>query len=338
MRDIAAPKFQKLSKIIIGFLSGVAAFIMLAGTAGAQNVSFPGSPTDCDTNAVIHCGALTAGDVVKDYQADAYVQKVYQGFGISAAAITNLPANAVAGMVTKSGNVIVNGKTVATGAITAGRTNLPGSTAVTTQGITYYKRPTSVSFQQDSLDAYVVMNSAGQFQFAILASCGNPVAATPVIPPKPKPAPPPAAPASAECTSLGLQKVSDRTYTATVMDTTSGGATLQSITYDFGDGTTIPPTTDTSLTHTYQQDGTFTVTAKLAFNTPSGTTASTTSAQTISSNCQAMITVSTPPAAPPKVLANTGAGNVVGLFTGTTLLSGLGYRAYVLRRFSRSSQ
>lgn len=68
---------------------------------------------------------------------------------------------------------------VATNAMTAGRQNMPGSTQMTSDDTVFFKRPPSVSFQSSSLPAFVVMNN-GRFDFAIIASCGNPVNATPV--------------------------------------------------------------------------------------------------------------------------------------------------------------
>jgi hypothetical protein len=130
------------------------------------------------------------------YDSSAYVQKVWRSFGISKTDIANLPTTAVAGKVTATGNVYVDGQSrpVATGALTGGRENIKGSTAVTVEGITFYKRPPSVSFQQNSLPAFVSM-ADGKFQFAIIASCGNAVSATAVVhQPAPAPAPAPAAP------------------------------------------------------------------------------------------------------------------------------------------------
>jgi hypothetical protein len=117
------------------------------------------------------------------YSSDPYVRKVYAYFGVTPSDIANLPSTNVAGSVTKGGAVIANGQTVATGAVTAGRQDMPGSTKVTFQGITFFKRPPSVSFQQSALPAFVAMNH-GVFQFAIIASCGNVVVAHAVAQPK----------------------------------------------------------------------------------------------------------------------------------------------------------
>jgi hypothetical protein len=152
--------------------------------AGALTLS---SGRDCDDNAVLRCGALTTGELQSKYHGTGVVG-IFNHFGISGQDINNIGSTAVAGQVTKSGNVMVNGQVVATNAITAGRQNMPGSTLVMAGGVKFYQRPPSVSFASSSLPSFVVMKN-NQFAFAIIASCGNPVAATPVAKPAPTPAP-----------------------------------------------------------------------------------------------------------------------------------------------------
>ncbi len=175
--------------INVAMASGVVAVVLtlsliMAPTAGAINI---GGPSDCDnnTNSIVNCGVHSTGAVISAYNSSAYVRAVYAYFGISQADIANLPANNVAGRVTKDGNVFIDGqpRAVATDAITAGRHDIPGSTQVSFQGTTFFKRPPSVSFQQDSLPAFVSMNN-GRFQFAIIASCGNPVRAAATVAPQ----------------------------------------------------------------------------------------------------------------------------------------------------------
>ena len=160
--------------------------------AHAANLSF-NSVTDCDANAVIRCGSVTTAQLISRYNngdgtnSATSIHNIFSSFGISSSAIQSIGTTAVAGHVTKSGEVFVDGTTaaVATNAVTAGRQNISGSTAVTANGTTFYKRPPSVSFQSNSLSAFVVMKD-GVFQYAILASCGNPVMATPTSKPTPK--------------------------------------------------------------------------------------------------------------------------------------------------------
>lgn len=154
----------------------------------AQNISI-GGPSDCDKNAVIYCGAHTTKDLIHKYNNSGSVRDIYEYFGIGPNEVRSMDSNGtkvVAGSVTRSGEVIDNhGKVVATGAVTAGRQYIAGSNKVSNRGTTFYTRPPSVSFQSNSLEAFIVLKDNGEFKFAILAACGNPVTGTPT-PPKPE--------------------------------------------------------------------------------------------------------------------------------------------------------
>jgi len=176
---------------LIGVL--VAGLSLLAIPAAALSL-----PTSCNdsANEVLWCGAATPQQIEADYtngdghNSAASIQNIYSAFNISSADINNMQTTAVAGSVTKSGDVIVNGNVVATNALTAGRESIPGSTTKTYNGTTFYERPPSVSFLANSLTAFVVM-SGRYFDFAILSSCGNPVVATTIAPPPTTPPPSP---------------------------------------------------------------------------------------------------------------------------------------------------
>jgi hypothetical protein len=181
------------------FVTGVTSFLfalVFAPAAGALTID---SQRDCDSNAVIRCGALTPNELKTKYDSSASARTIFHNFGITHNDIDDLNTTAVEGKVTQGGRVLVNGEVVATNAVTVGRENIEGSQAVTANGVTFYKRPPSVSFQSSSLPAFVVMKD-GQFDYAIIAACGNPVSATPVVKPKPTPpapavtTPPPAPP------------------------------------------------------------------------------------------------------------------------------------------------
>jgi len=180
-------KFLKTSLVLATILS-VGAFSL---PANAAEISL-GGPQDCDSNAVIYCGAQTSSSLVNKYNngtaqnSTKSIQDIYAKFGISSAEVNAIPSTAVAGRVMKTGEVFVNTSSaaVATGAITAGRENISGSTAVTHNGTSFFTRAPSVSFNSDALPAFVVMKD-GVFQYAVIASCANPVSATPKTPPKP---------------------------------------------------------------------------------------------------------------------------------------------------------
>jgi hypothetical protein len=166
--------------------------VMSLRSAVPVNALTLSSVRDCDTNAVINCGALTTTELQQRYK-NKGVAPIYSYFGISAQDIAATGTTAVAGRVYKNGTVTAGNKTVATAAVTAGRENITGSTKVTSSGVTFYKRAPSVSFRVDSIAAFVILQD-GQFKYAILGACGNPVMATAV----PKEVAPPPAPAPVE--------------------------------------------------------------------------------------------------------------------------------------------
>jgi hypothetical protein len=157
-------------------IPGVAGLLVLPA---AKAQSCPAG-RNCDSNAVIFGGVGSVNELQNKASNNSDTQTVFRAFGISSTDIFNMDSTAVNGTVTRSGNVIVNGKTVASGAMTAGMQNMSGSTRMTSGSTIFFMRPPSVSFQSSSLPAFVVMKN-GQFQFAIIKSCGNPVKATPVV-------------------------------------------------------------------------------------------------------------------------------------------------------------
>jgi hypothetical protein len=164
----------------------------LASPVSALDVD---STRDNDTNAVISGGCLTINECQQKFTSDTSVINIFSCFHITAADMKAMVNTAVVGQVTTNNTVLVDGKVVATHAVTAGRQNIDGSTRSSCGNFPFFIRPPSVSFTSNRLTAFVVMDSNDQFDFAILTSCGNPVMATPV---KVKVAPPaattPAAP------------------------------------------------------------------------------------------------------------------------------------------------
>lgn len=177
----------------------------LAGLPGTSLALTINSSQDCDANAVVNCGLTDTSNASAAFQRSG-VADIYSAFGITSQDMTNLSNNAVEGVVTDNNNIWIHRSSglcpdldtgtlsnknqqavknnpnlclVATNAITAGRQSMPGSTQFSSNGTVYYSRPPSVSFQSSSLPAFIVMEN-GRFSFAIIASCGNPVKATPV--------------------------------------------------------------------------------------------------------------------------------------------------------------
>lgn len=190
------------------FIMTLGLAVVPAGSGLALSID---SSRDCDSNAVINCGLTDTSDASSAYQRSG-VSDIYTDFGISSQDMSDLSQTAVQGVVTNNNNVWIykssglcpdvdtstlsthnqqavkdnpNLCLVATNAMTAGRQNISGSTKMANGGTVYYMRPPSVSFQKSSLPAFVVMDN-DRFSFAIIASCGNPVKATPVTVVKPK--------------------------------------------------------------------------------------------------------------------------------------------------------
>lgn len=140
---------------------------------------------------------------------------------------------------------------------------------------------------------------------------------------------PPAVQPVFSCDLLHVTSQGDRAFKYSVDATAKSGATITGYTFDFGDGNSVN-TTVNNTTHTYAKDGTYTSTATVKFNVgDSQKTAS----------CSQTVTVTTPTTpttpAPTKAstLPNTGAGDVLGIFTGASSLGAVGH--YVVSRRKR---
>jgi uncharacterized repeat protein (TIGR01451 family) len=137
---------------------------------------------DCDNNAIIRCGALTIPELQQKYNQNVgNTQTIFSQFGVSGPNDFN---GMVMGSVNTNNEMIFNNKVVATNALTAGRQDMPGSTPIAGGA---YMRPPSVSFANRGMLSALIKMENGQFKFAVITSCGNPVKAQPVPPPAPPP-------------------------------------------------------------------------------------------------------------------------------------------------------
>lgn len=126
------------------------------------------------------------------------------------------------------------------------------------------------------------------------------------------------------CDLLTVTKLGDRQIRADVATTATDGALLSTIAYSFGDGSADIVTTDTSVTHTYSQDGTYIVQAIPSFTIDSLTFTDP------SADCIKQVCFETPTEIP-----NTGAGSLLGIFTGTSIAGAIAYRLRTIRRLNR---
>lgn len=244
-------------------------------------VSFNGT-RNCDGNAVMYCGAMSTSEVTSKFNASATIRDIYSYFGINGQSIASMPADAVAGQVTKSGDVVVNGQVVATNALTAGRSYIAGSARAKVGDTVFYTRHPSVSFLNNSLSAFVVMKN-GVFQFAVISSCGNPVSGSATQQQqKPKPQP-----TSLTCANLTVDKVDNSQYDYTV---TAGGQNYSNVSYTvrFGDGSEYDGTSN-AVSHTYAKADNYQITAYVHGDLATGQHQIVTSA-----NCASSVTVQPP--------------------------------------------
>ncbi|MBI3983919.1 PKD domain-containing protein [Candidatus Microgenomates bacterium] len=258
------PMKLKVSAVALAMVSSM--LLPIAGVRGAQI-------RECIPNSVINCGVYTKAEFANKVrngdgrQTAAQLQRDFNMLSISIAEMQ--AASTVSGVVTKSGNVIVNGKVVANKAFSFGRNFKPGSVKVGS----LWKRPTTVSFQSSQLEAFVYMKD-GVFQWAVLKACGNPIVATPIKKPAPKP--------SFICEDLSIVAVNGRKVNTdqvrgkaplTVKVLAKGSvknAKITGYTFRFGDGSGPKLSQDARQTHTYKKIGKFT--ANVVIKTNKGST------------------------------------------------------------------
>ncbi len=138
------------------------------------------------------------------------------------------------------------------------------------------------------------------------------------------------------CDLLTVTKGDNRKITASVAYTGTNGATLKTVTYNFGDGSTPLTTDKTSVSYQYAKDGTYAVSATLTFSVNGADKTGVTSAA-----CAQSVTFTTPtppvtpPVTPPSELPNTGAGNVIGIFAAVVAVATVGYRLFLSRKLAR---
>lgn len=262
-------------------------------------------PRDCDSNAVINCGSYTSSELKDGWSAHPGVQCLYSHFGILQADVRNIDTNAVDGTVTKTGNVIVDGKVVATNAMTAGRQNMAGSTALRCDGTTFYMRPPSASFGSSSLSAFVVMDNNDRFSFAIINSCGNPVMATQVTPPAKTPAPAPTPTKTVTTTKVVTPTI--------VVNTPAPAPQTQNQSQSQSQVVSVAPTPTSTTTTTAATTPTTTATTQTTISQP--TQAATTAAP-----------------ATGKTIPNTGPGDVLQVSGFATIFGTIGHWVYQRRR------
>ena len=247
----------KLAKILLSIT-------LLAGSILPVTILNAATARDCNSNSVMYCGALSKNEF--DHKLNngdgqhsaAELKRVYNSWGINASTISD----AKLGTVMKNGNIIVSGKIVATNARSVGREFMPGSQRDPRSGL--WIRPTAVSFASSELSAFVKLDKNGEFEWAVIESCGNMVAARPRAPES-----------SFQCLDLTARPDSGKAPLEVTFNARgeAKNAKIQSYNFDFGDGTKTVVNTRADQVksgHTYSVVGDYTATVRI--KTDHGTT------------------------------------------------------------------
>ncbi len=164
-------------KSIKGIILGsILAVISLVGFL-AWSPSVSAESRECGDNAIIRCGAMSASELKSEYaKNERGLKKIYSYYNIDASDIAS-SGSAKIGTIHTNGNVVVDGKTVATNAYTVGRSgSLGGSKVKISDDLYVYQGADRL---KSTLSAYVFFNADGSFKSAVIKVCGNPVKATP---------------------------------------------------------------------------------------------------------------------------------------------------------------
>lgn len=263
-------------KSVVGILIAVAAFFAVNATMS------PAEAAGCSGNSVIKCGVWSVSEMRQKYNSDYTkgTKEIFTGMGVTSQMVNH--ARVVDGLIYKNGDVKVNGKTVATDAVTAGRWHLSGGKNIkhVDNGTTWYERDTETSFKTKEIwKVFVFLDDEGRFIGAVMLDCGNPVRAkNVVVPPKP----------SYVCNSLSAKTLSrtDRSFTASA--SVKNGAKVKSYTFDFGDGQK-KTTTSKTISHSYAKPGSYNVKVTVNF-TVNGKTYSKSA-----NNCIETVKIAKPP-------------------------------------------
>ena len=267
---------DKFKKIGIAISLG---FAMLGGIWLAS----PSQAAGCNSFNVVYCGTHSMSELQTAYSRTE-IKELYKEWYVTETMVQG-GSNMREGVVDANGNITVDGRVVATNAITvqskAGtRQPQPQRSYKTSNGYTYYQYTTGQSFVDGpkSYNIYAWFDNNGSFITGVIKDCGNPVWGNPTTPPA-KPA--------LTCDALQVTEISRNTFKFSVKATAKGGASITSYTYNFGDNN-IKTTNSSEIQYTYAKEGNYTVTI-----TVNGKETGEVKRQ--NSNCQKTVTVKPEP-------------------------------------------
>ncbi|MGO3701876.1 MAG: hypothetical protein ACTJG2_01635 [Candidatus Saccharimonadales bacterium] len=146
---------------------------------------------DCSSNSIIKCGVSDYNGLTAAYDKNEYgdIRNIMDHYWIK-----RTPAagdRVVMGHANNKGEVIADGRVVANNAASIGREPIAHSNPIEIKGKTYYQTThvggLAFKDRSSSLKTIVVLDAKGNFKYAIILACGNPIYAKPVPPPKPEP-------------------------------------------------------------------------------------------------------------------------------------------------------
>ena len=239
---------NKFKKIGIAISLG---FAMLGGIWLAS----PSQAAGCNSFNVVYCGTHSMSELQTAYSRTE-IKELYKEWYVTETMVQG-GSNMREGVVDANGNITVDGRVVATNAITvqskAGtRQPQPQRSYKTSNGYTYYQYTTGQSFVDGpkSYNIYAWFDNNGSFITGVIKDCGNPVWGNPTTPPA-KPA--------LTCDALQVTEISRNTFKFSVKATAKGGASITSYTYNFGDNN-IKTTNSSEIQYTYAKEGSYKVT------------------------------------------------------------------------------
>lgn len=184
--------YMRASRVLVGGFFSLAVVFTAMGVYGL-NQPESNAANDCNTNDIVASGIHSQADVTRNYNANTCgdFRAIYDHYWIRAQLA---PGDRVlSGTANNRGEVVADGRVVANNASSIGRFAIKFSHPISIKGKTYYETShvggQAFANPNTALATFVVLDSAGNFKYAVVKDCGNPIYARPVAPPAP-PAPP----------------------------------------------------------------------------------------------------------------------------------------------------
>lgn len=185
-RYFAGTKAAVAGLFVLALVVTAGAGIYRMGLGEAQAMA-----RDCSTNSIIKCGIADYNELTAKYDENAHgdVRAIMDHYWIKRE--VQAGDRVVHGTANNRGEVIAEGRVVATNAASIGRENLgkPSTHEISINGKKYYQTShvggEAFANPGGSLDALIVLDAEGNFKYALVKACGNPIYAKPVEPPKP---------------------------------------------------------------------------------------------------------------------------------------------------------